>query len=476
MINRSISITRRLVAAVLILECLSALILIGAVTVHEYHVELQAFDASLMGMAQALMGAVQDGEDVSDSLIFDTQGLSLEKGEIYQVEEKNGHVLGSSGNREALGELLAAKDGFYEIAIAGHQFRFVVFHAIRVIDPETPKGGVRHDVTVIYGRRVGKVWHEVFEAIRFIAITTALLVGLTALLMVLLIRKYLAPVRQLAEEANRISVANWQFDSPESAKRTVELRPLARALESALARVQLSFAQQKRFTSDAAHELKTDVAIVKSSLQLLAMKKRTVEEYGQGLALSLDDFTRLETTVERLLTLARLEQPITGGDASAASRICSMKKVVEEAIHQGAAFAQLKEIKVTASLEEDTEVPLDLRDALLLCSNVLVNALQHSHKEGKVHISLTRRDADVVLLCKDWGEGISEEDRPFVFNPFYRSDTSRSRKSGGTGLGLSICKAICIRIGGSIDIANQEEGGAVVVAVLPVHLPTSISK
>lgn len=474
MTNQSISITRRLVAAVLILECLSALILIGAVTVHEYHVQLQAFDASLMGTAQALMGAVQDADDVSDSLSFDMQGLSLGKKAIYQVEEKNGHVLGSSGNRAALGELLTAKDGFHEIAIADHRFRFVVFHSIRVIDPETPGGGVRHDVTVIYGSPVGKVWHEVFEAIRFIAITTGLLLGLTALLMVLLIRKYLAPIHQLAEEANRVSVVNWKFDSPESAKRTVELRPLARALESALARVQLSFAQQKRFTSDAAHELKTDVAIVKSSLQLLAMKKRTVEEYGQGLALSLDDFTRLETTVERLLTLARLEQPITREDISAASRVCSLKKAMEEALHQGAAFAQLKEIEVTASLDENTEVPLDLRDALLLCSNVLVNAVQHTHNQGKIHISLTRRDTEVVLVCKDWGEGISEEDRPFVFNPFYRSDTSRSRKSGGTGLGLSICKAICSRTGGSIDIMNHDEGGAVVVAVLPAHLPTSI--
>jgi len=474
--KHSISITRRLVTTVLTLECLTALILIIAVTLHEYRVELHAFDATLSGTAQAIMGSVQDAEDVSDSLVLEIQSVSLEPGAIYQVEEQQGHVLGSSGDRDAIAELLGKADGFHQITIRHKKYRFAVLHAVRVIDPGLSSGGVKHNVTVVYGRQVGRVWHEVIEAIRFIAITTALLLGITAFMMVVLIRRYLSPVYELAEEANRVSAMNWQFDSPESAKQTVELRPLARALEAALARVQLSFEQQKRFTSDAAHELKTDVAIVKSSLQLLSMRKRTAEEYSHGLALSLEDFTRLETTVQKLLILARLEQPVMARDAEAASLHCSMREVVEEAVHQSSAFAQLKEIEIATNLADDAEVPLDRRDALLLCSNILVNALQHSYQRGKVDISLARRGKDVFLVCKDWGEGISEEDRPYLFDPFYRSDTSRSRKSGGTGLGLSICKAICTRIGGSIDITNHGGMGAMVTIVLPTELPVTIPK
>jgi len=377
-------------------------------------------------------------------------------------------VLGSSGSREEIAQLSENTTGFQQIKVHRKEYRFTVFHGTRFIDPGSPKGGVGHNITVIYGLPIGKVWHEVFEAIRFFVIATVLFMGITGVIMAFMIRKYLAPVHQLAEEADRMTALNWQFDAPESAKRTVELRPLARALEAALLRVQLSFEQQKRFTRDAAHELKTDVAIVKSSLQFLSMRKRTADEYSQGLSVSLEDFTRLELTVQKLLTLARLEQPITATD-TAASFNCSMKKVVEEAVHQSSSFAQLKEIDIVTDLSDDAEVPVDKRDALLLISNILVNALQHSPNKSTVSISLARESVGVVLVCKDWGEGISEEDRPFLFDAFYRGDASRSRKSGGTGLGLSICKAICVRVGGTIEIANHSEKGAVVTVILPEY-------
>jgi len=112
-------------------------------------------------------------------------------------------------------------------------------------------------------------------------------------------------------------------------------------------------------------------------------------------------------------------------------------------------------------------VPLDNREAVLLCSNVLLNALQHSQEGGTVRIDLESDGARVHLTIRDQGDGIREEDRQHLFEPFYRGDPSRSRKSGGTGLGLSICQAICRRVGGTIEIANHHEGGAIVTAVLP---------
>jgi signal transduction histidine kinase len=462
----TISITRRLVTTVLAIECVATLALILAVTIHEHHIELQAFDAMLTGVAQTLMGSVQDAEDVGDNVLLDLRSVHPEKDSIYLVEEDNGRVLGSSGDRDAVGRLIGMPEGFHQIKIGKKEYRFTVFHGTRFIDPGSPNGGVGHNITVIYGVPAGKVWGEVFEAIRFFVIATVLFMGVTGFIMAIVVRKYLAPVHQLAEEADRMTVLNWQFDAPESAKRTVELRPLARALEAALLRVQLSFEQQKRFTRDASHELKTDVAIVKSSLQYLSMRKRTADEYSHGLSVSLQDFTRLESTVQKLLTLARLEQPVSLAEATASS-CCAMKKIVEEAVYQSSSFAQLKEIEIATELSEDAEVSIDRRDALLLVSNILVNALQHSFNSGRIFISLTQQSDEVVLVFKDWGEGISEEDRPFLFDAFYRGDPSRSRKSGGTGLGLSICKAICTRVGGTIEIANHSEKGAVVTVILP---------
>ena len=279
-------------------------------------------------------------------------------------------------------------------------------------------------------------------------------------------RRYLASVHALANAADQINSRNWQFAAPASAKETVELRPLANALESALARVKLSFEQQRRFTSDAAHELKTDVAIVKSSLQLLSMRKRTVEEYSEGLALGLDDFTRLESTVEKMLTLARLEQP-ADIDRAGGTPSCSMRDAVEEAVNQSKSFASLKTTEIVVEASVQAIVPVDQRDAVLLCSNILVNALQHSPEHGKVHVKLARHGLSIVFTVRDLGKGVSREDLPYLFDPFYRGDVSRSRKSGSTGLGLSICKAICDRVGGSIEISNHPSGGALVAVTLP---------
>ncbi|HZY72005.1 MAG TPA: HAMP domain-containing sensor histidine kinase [Edaphobacter sp.] len=465
MTAKPISITRRLVVTVLLLELLSAVALVIAVTIHEHHIQQKTFDANLARRAESLMGAVQDAEDAGDNVILDLRGVRLDKSAVYQVADERGRVLGMSRDPARIPRSLIDSPGFHDAKVAGRSYRFFVLHGVRIVDPGLPDGGTVHNITVLYGTRAGRVWHEVLEAIRFFTFATVLLLGITAVVMVLLVRRYLSPIHELAYEANRINSRNWQFQAPASAKRTVELSPLTVALESALARVQLSFERQKRFTSDAAHELKTDAAIVKSSLQLLSMRKRTLEEYRQGLALSLDDFTRLESTVQKLLTLARLEQHEEPG---AAQPHCSLRSAVEEAVHQSRPLAELKRVEMALEPMEDAAVLIDSHDAVLLCSNILVNGLQHSREGDEVQVALVVREERAILTVRDKGEGVSQKDRPYLFEPFYRGDISRSRKSGGTGLGLSICKAICDRAGGSIEISNHEVGGAIVTVSLPV--------
>jgi len=467
--TRSISITRRLTVAVLGLELLSAVILIGAITVHERHIQLRAFDSALLGNAKLLMGAVQDSEDEADNVLLDMRGVHLGRDAVFSVEDEKGRILGSSGTPPHLEPQSSGEPAFYNIDINRRQYRFLVLHGIRIVDPGEPNGGTPHSITIVYGAPAGRIWHEVVEAIRFFAIATAILLSVTALVMAWLVRKALSPVNELAREAERISSSDWHFDAPLSARETVELQPLTEALEAALTRLQRSFEQQRRFTSDAAHELKTDVAIIKSSLQLLSMRKRTIEEYCDGLELSLDDFTRLETTMQKMLTLARLEQPKESDDPEAAPQSCSLLNAIEDAIHQGKPLAELKTVEIQFEAAADAKIQIDSRDALLLCSNILLNALQHSPEGTRVLITMAVNKEKVKFSIQDQGEGVPPEDRAHVFEPFYRGDPSRSRKSGGTGLGLSICKAICERAGGSIEIANNPTGGAIVTVMLPAQ-------
>jgi len=470
------SITRRLILTVLILELVSAFALIGAITVHERQVQLKAFDASLLATAESLMGAVQDTEDESDNVMLDMRGVQLAEHAVFRVEDEQGRVLGSQGDIPTLGLPASGAPLFRDEHVEGRSYRFLLFRGFRIVDPGKADGGTRHAITIVYGTPVRHVWHEVFEAIRFFAFATAILVGVTAVVMAWLVRKGLSPIYELAHEADRISSSDWQFNAPLSAKQTVELRPLTDALQAALTRLQRSFEQQRRFTNDAAHELKTDAAIVKSSLQLLLMRKRTVEEYSQGLLLSLDDFTRLEMTVKKMLILARLEQPIQSGDRGDVFHFCFLRDAIDDAVNQSKALAALKAIDVRVELTANAKVRLDSRDALLLCSNIILNALQHSPEGTTVEIIAAVGEQRVLLTVSDKGDGISEADRAHLFEPFYRGDPSRSRKSGGTGLGLSICKAICERVGGSIEITNNAAGGALVTVELPAEIVISDSQ
>ncbi len=465
--TRDASITRRLIFVVLLLEFLVAVVLIAVVTNHERVVRFETFEANLRATANGLLGAVQEADAKDGSVVLDLRGLSLPSRAIYSVIDENGRVLGSQGNPPTLH---AAAGASTKAWTNGHPYRFYVLAGERVIDPGTSHV-VDHRITVVYGLPEGRTWHAVFDATRYFAIATVVFLGITSILLSWMIRRLLSPIHDLADEAARIDTENWSFNAPAGSKRFVELRPLALAIEKTITRLQRSFEQQRRFTNDAAHELKTDLAIIKSSIQLLAMKRRTVEEYEEGLSLSLDDIGRLESTVLKMLTLSRLQQGPRGVDQT-----CNLAEAMLEAMAQSQPFAELKQVRLEhAGLTDPLVVSISKEDGILLCSNVLVNAIQHSSPMGQVDVTARRDGGSIHLFIRDRGAGINEEDRPFLFDAFYRGDTSRSRKSGGTGLGLSICRAICERAAGSISIANHRDGGAIVEIRLPV-LSADIAK
>lgn len=457
MSSRNTSITKRLIAAVLLLELLAALGLIVGVGLNEYDTENKAFNANLRAGANALLGSIQ--EDVKNEVRLDLEDQVVPRTAIFRVTDENGRLLGSAGS---LPPLALRPNTLEHAVVADRSYRFYMLNGERIIDPSTTRA-VHHQITIIYGIPDGHVWHEVVEAISSFAFCTALLLGLTTALLIVMIRRLLLPIHELATSAGAIDAAAWQFDPPPDIQRFAELRPLASAIERTVARLQASFKQQRRFTSDAAHELKTDLAIIKSSLQLLNMRERTVEEYREGISVGLDDLHRLEATVHKMLTLARLEQPPPGG-----IHLCSVAEVLRSVLQQSAAVADVRQIRLTSDAIEPALVHLDRQDAMLLCSNVIMNALQHSAEHGEVHVSATIEGDVVVIRVADTGPGILEGDLPFLFEPFYRSDPSRSRNTGGAGLGLAICKAICDRAGGSIEISNRTPVGALVVIRLPI--------
>jgi signal transduction histidine kinase len=466
---KSYSITHRLISTVLLIELFAALSLSTAAMLYERHQRFHSFDIMLRGRADSLLGAVQDAEDKNDNVMLDGTEVNLPAEDVYQVQDASGRVLGHSPNWSGPGSsLLAAKTGkFLRVHVNGIYYRALRIEGLRIVDPGDKGGGIPRRVSIFYGSPIDGVWKDIWRAVAFYAITSLSLLAVSGLLIFWLLNRGLAPLRELATEAAGVSVNSWNFVPPQRARMIRELAPLTLALETVLTSLERSFMQQRRFVGDAAHELKTAVAVLKSSLQLLTLKQRTAMEYEHGIERCQMDCDRMEEAVGKMLTLAQLE---TNTEMLSAHFETNLAQTVGQVAEQFDSMAELKRLRILVSAEDAVMVDIEAEQLQLLCSNLLLNALQHS-PAGSAIRAMVRQNGELVI--EDDGDGIAAEDLPHVFDRFYRGDPSRSRNTGGTGLGLSICKAIVSRRQGTIEITSELGIGTRVMVHLPVSGPPS---
>lgn len=461
---KSYSITHRLIVTILLVELLAALAISGAAMLYERHVRFHSFDVMLHGRADSLLGAVQDAEDTGDNVMLDGTEANLPAQDIYQVQEAGGRILGRSLNWAGpKPDMLATRTGkLFRLSVNGRHYRALRIEGVRVVDPGDKGGGIPRHVVIFYGSPIDPVWRDIWETVGFYAATSLCLLAISGWLIFWVLNRGLAPLRQLASEAAGVSVESWNFVPPQSARKIRELAPLTVALETVLAGLERSFVAQRRFISDAAHELKTAVAVLKSSLQLLTLKQRTALEYERGIERCQVDCERLEETVAKMLTLARLEaKGISTGIAA------DMAEILRRAAQQFESMAELRRLRIMTSAEGPVTVKIEPEQLELLCGNLLLNALQHSPAGSTIRAVVQQDGEDAELIIEDDGEGIAAEDLPHVFERFYRGDPSRSRNTGGTGLGLAICRAIASRWLGTIDISSKLGFGTKVTVRFP---------
>lgn len=469
---KSYSITHRLIATILLVELLAALAISGAAMLYERHVRFHSFDVMLRGRADSLLGAVQDADDKEDNVMLDGTEANLPPEDIYQVQDAQGRILGRSRNWSGPDSALlrAKSDKRLRLSVGGRHYRALRLEGVRVVDPGEKPGGIPRHVSIFYGSPVDHVWGEIWEAVGFYAGASLCLLAVSGLLIFWLLNRGLAPLRQLAAEAAGVSVNSWNFAPPERARNIKELAPLTNALETVLAGLERAFLQQRRFVGDAAHELKTAVAVLKSSLQLLTLRHRTADEYERGIERCQLDCERMEETVAKMLTLARVEANTTSPNS-----VTDLVETLRQVSQQFESMAELKHVKILVLAEGPVMVEVDREQLQLLCSNLLLNALQHSPAGSAIRAVVRQNGTNAEMAIEDDGEGIAPEDLPHVFERFYRSDPSRSRNTGGTGLGLAICKAIVSRWQGNIEIASDLGMGTQVSVRFPAAQPSSAS-
>lgn len=231
----------------------------------------------------------------------------------------------------------------------------------------------------------------------------------------------------------------------------ITLRPIERAME-----------EQKRFVGDAAHELKTPITALKTSLEVNLMDEKMPAETKKILKENLEDIVSLEGLSQSLLKLARVD-----GQGIKLEQV-KVKEVVEQAVKHVKPLADKKKMEIKVSKTDEGLVVKGDRGSLVdLVVILLDNAVKYSGKGKTVWLKVGSENGKVKIEVKDRGVGIALEDLPHIFDRFYRTDVSRSKKEkDGYGLGLAVAKEIVKQHKGSIRVKSKVKRGTRFTVVL----------
>ena len=269
----------------------------------------------------------------------------------------------------------------------------------------------------------------------------------------------LRPLRKLSQQAEKIdqdSISDIRLN-----ENTVkEFRQLSVSVNLMLDRLSESFATQRQFSGNAAHELRTPLAIMQTKLELFAEEHKDMEGDTAELVRSqAEQLDRLSKLVHTLLEMSNLSS------APRSERI-ELAPLVEEIITDLTPLAGRNDI----TMEQDCDnVVITGSDALIyrLVFNLIENAVKYNRRGGSVSVSVHKENNVVVVRVSDTGCGIPEEYRESIFQPFFRVDKSRSRQMGGVGLGLALVHEIAVLHGGSVRAEPGNKSGTVFIVTLP---------
>ena len=297
---------------------------------------------------------------------------------------------------------------------------------------------------------------------------TALVTLLSGAIAYFVTGRALKPLQQLARQAEKInqdSIATTRLDQTT----VTEFRQLSSSVNQMLDRLAQSFELQRQFAGNAAHELRTPLAILQTKLELFAEEHPDMDRDTAGLVGSLrEQIDRLTALVGTLLEMSSL-QSVSRTDTIA------LAPLVEEILADLAAPAQQKGITLRQDCADLTMVG---SDGLIyrLVFNLVENAIKYNRPGGSVLVTLRQEGQQGLLRVTDTGTGIPDNCRDSVFQPFFRVDKSRSRAMGGVGLGLALVREIAVLHGGTAVVEDSSPQGTTFAVTLPLEQAPSAQR
>lgn len=276
-------------------------------------------------------------------------------------------------------------------------------------------------------------------------------------------KRALRPVDEITQEARKIEVENLsrrlQVSNPKD-----EIGQLAEVLNSLLSHLEGAFQQMRQFTADAAHELRTPLAVLRCGMEVVAAKARSLEEYQEALGDSIEEVSRLSHVVDNLFTLARAD----AGSQEIEREEVNLSGLLQEIYEQAELMAEAKGLQI--SLHSNGEVSLqgDCLRLKQLFLNLVDNAIKYTAAGGNIRLVVEREEQWANVAVEDDGIGIPAEALSHIFDRFYRVDKARSLDTTGGGLGLSICQWIAQAHGGKITVRSRVGCGSTFIVSLLV--------
>ena len=311
-------------------------------------------------------------------------------------------------------------------------------------------------------------------------IATTIIILLSSVCTYFLTKKTLTPLQKLTSEVSQIQAQNLstQLAVPNSKD---EIAQLTSSFNEMLARLDNAFSTQKQFSANAAHELRTPLAVLQTNLEVFEKKQEPeMVEYQQLFTMIKEQTARLSQLVGTLLDMTNLKSvPRTDH--------VSLEELVDEVFCDLDPVAEKAGISIhfDDNSSQDWHTDVHTPDASALNNNIrnitgsyvllyravynlVENAIKYNRPNGSVTVSVKEKNGQAMILVKDTGIGISPENQKKIFDPFFRVDKSRSRAMGGAGLGLALVDSIAREHGGSVKVLESNEKGSIIALILPV--------
>jgi len=285
---------------------------------------------------------------------------------------------------------------------------------------------------------------------------------LAAFLSFFLTKKALKPVDTITRTAREIE--DNDLSRRIKVRTKDELGQLAETLNQMFDRLQKAFDRERQFTTDASHEMRTPLSIIRGEATLALSKERSNEEYRKSLEVISHESAHMTSVVGKLLELARYDS----GREHLNFEVINLKELLVELETDTGILCEEKSLKFQLNIQADPTVKGDKVKLKELFLNLLDNAIRYTPPGGSISVSLTKQENYACIAVKDTGIGIPEEHIPHLFQRFYRVDKSRSHGEKGAGLGLSICQRIVELHGGKIEVKSKVGEGSVFSFLLPI--------